>query len=134
MKWADVKVGDQVIINSHARLRLGRRIICQVERVTATQFIADGYRFRKSDGWQVNGDDCHSSWASVATPESIKIVQSEQRYGNAQDNLRRQLNSLDTLWREIDRNHDSYKWAATLEKALLHLTAAAEVLKVEAPE
>lgn len=125
-QFDDIKVGDQVIVNPHGYGR--NRYLATVERVTATQFVADGCRFTKR-GWKV----CHSTYlsarADVATPELIQQVQVEQRYRKAQDELRRKLDSVETLWREIDRNHDSHKWAATLEAALPHLTAAVEVLK-----
>jgi len=127
MIFADVKVGDQVIVDPPAP---GRRIVCHVERVTATQFTAGGYRFTKNNGWQLGGDAWHFATVKHATPELIAIVQLEQRYGDARAKLRQKLNSLDTLWREIDRSHDSHKWAAALEKALPHLEAAAEALKV----
>jgi len=127
MKFADVKVGDQVIVNPP---RSGCRIVCHVERVTATQFTAGGYRFTKSNGWQVGGVDYYIATVDHTTPELIAIVLLEQRYSDARAELRRKLNSLDTLSREADRNHDSHKWAATLEKALPHLEAAAEALKV----
>lgn len=133
MSFADVKVGDEVIIAPPGYGR-SRRSVCKVERVTATQFTAGGYRFRKNSGWQIGGDTYHSARARHATPELIQAVQLEQRYGNAQAKLRQKLTSLDTLWREIDRNHDSHKWAATLEQALPHLTAAAEALKLRQVE
>ena len=133
MRFADVKVGDQVIVDPPG-YGSARRVICQVEKVTATQFTAGGYRFTKGNGRQIGRDSYHSATVRHATPELVERVNLEQRYGNAQARLRQKLNSLDTLWREIDRNHDSHKWAATLEKALPHLTAAAEVLKLRQME
>jgi len=126
MRFDDVKVDDQVIVDPPGS---GCKIVCHVERVTAKQFTAGGYRFTKG-GNQVGGDAWYFAMVDYATPELIAIVLLEQRYSVARAELRRKLNSLDTLLREIDRNHDSYKWAATLEKALPHLTAAAEVLKL----
>ena len=125
-RFDDIKVGDQVIISPHGYGR--NRYLATVERVTATQFVADGCRFTKR-GWKVGSITRHDARANVATPKLIQQVQVEQRYRKAQDKLRRKLDSVETLWREIDRNHDSYKWAATLEAALPHLTAAVEVLK-----
>lgn len=130
MRFADVKVGDQVIVDPPGS---GHRIVCQVARVTATQFTAGGYRFTKG-GSHVGSDSWHFATVKHATPELVAIVQLEQRYGNAQAKLRQKLNSIDALWREIDRNHDSHKWAATLEKALPHLAAATEVLKLRRME
>lgn len=130
-KFDDIKVGDQVIVKSHGYGRI--RYLATVERVTATQFVADGCRFTKG-GRKVGSITCHDARADVATPELIQQVQVEQRYRKAQDELRRKLNSVETLWREIDLNHDSYKWATTLEAALPHLTAAVEVLKLRQTE
>ena len=129
MKFADVKVGDQVVVDPPGR-GTGCRTICQVEKVTATQFQAGGYRFGKRSGWQIGGDEWYPATVKTATPALIKAVELEQRYANAQNALRRRIASLEALWREIDRNHDCHKWAGTLEKALPNLTAAAEVLKV----
>lgn len=129
-KFDDIKVGDQVIVKTggYASGYSGNWYLATVERVTATQFVADGYRFTKR-GWEVGRTGSYAARADVATPELIQRVEVEQRYRKAQDELRRKLDSVETLWREIDRNHDSYKWAATLEAALPHLTAAVEVLK-----
>lgn len=133
MSFADVKIGDQVIVNPPSYGTRCRKV-CQVEKVTATQFAADGYRFTKSNGWQIGGDQWHPATVKAATPELIKEVHLERRYKAAQNALRQRLASLETLWREIDRNHDCHKWAATLEKALPHLTATAEVLKLRQAE
>lgn len=130
-KFDDIKVGDQVIVKPSG---YGRNwYLATVERVTATQFVADRCRFTKR-GWEVGRTGSHAARADVATPELIQQVQAEQRYRNAQNELRRKLDSVETLWREIDRNHDSHKWAATLEAALPHLTAAVEVLKLRQTE
>lgn len=127
----DIKVGDQVIVKSGGYN--SRRQLATVERVTATQFVAGGYRFTKR-GWEVGSTGYHATTADVATPDLIQQVEAEQRYCNARDELRRKMNSIETLWHEIDRNHDSHKWAATLEAALPHLTAAVEVLKLRQTE
>ena len=126
-KFDDIKVGDQVIISPGSFGKRCRKLVT-VERVTATQFVADGCRFTKR-GWKVGDSTYLGARANVATPKLIQQVQVEQRYRKAQDKLRRKLDSVETLWREIDRNHDSHKWAATLETALPHLTAAVEVLR-----
>lgn len=130
-KFDDIKVGDQVIVKPHGYGR--NRYLATVERVTATQFVADGCRFTKR-GWEVGRSTYHGASADVATPELIQQVEAEQRYSKAQNELRRKLDSIETLWREIDRNHDSHKWAATLDATLRHLTAAVEVLKLRQTE
>jgi hypothetical protein len=132
VNFGDVSIGDFVVVDPPSRGAC--RKICQVEKVTATQFTAGGYRFNKRNGWQIGGDSYYAATVKTATPELIKQVELEQRYSNAQARLRQKLNTLETLWREIDRNHDSHQWAATLEKALPHLTAAVEALKVRQEE
>ena len=126
-KFDDIKVGDQVIISSGSFGKRCRKLVT-VERVTATQFVAGGCRFTKR-GCEVGGDIYYATIANVATPDLIQQVEAEQRYCNARDELRRKMNSIETLWREIDRNHDSHKWAATLGTALPYLRGAVEVLK-----
>ena len=132
MRFGDVSVGDFVVVDPPGRGTC--RKICQVEKVTATQFTAGGYRFSKRNGREIGGDSYYPAIVKTATLELIKQVELEQRYVKARNALRQQMNSLDTLWREIDRNHDSFKWAGTLEKALPHLTAAVETLKVRQME
>lgn len=132
MSFKDVSVDDQVVVTMPGPAR--RKNICHVEKVTATQFTAGGYRFNKRNGWEIGGDSYYSVTVEKATPELIKQVELEQHYTNARDALRRRLDSLDILWREIDRNHDSFKWAGTFEKALPHLTAAVETLKLRQVE
>lgn len=126
-KFDDIKVGDQVIISPGSFGKRCRKL-ATVERVTATQFVAGGCRFTKR-GRKVGSITRHDARADVATPELIQQIEAEQRYCNARDELCRKMNSIETLWREIDRNHDSRKWAATLETALPYLRGAVEVLK-----
>jgi hypothetical protein len=97
--------------------------------VTATQFTAGGYRFTKR-GRQVGGDTYHPARVDIATPHLIQLVQQQQSYDVAQNELRRKLITIGELRLEIDRKHNSHKWAATLDAALPHLTAAVEILKV----
>lgn len=125
--FTDIKIGDQVIVSSAGYS--SKRIIATVERVTATQFTAGGYRFTKR-GHQVGGDTYHPARADIATPHLIRLVQQEQSYDVAQNELRRKLITIGELRLEIDRKHDSHKWTATLDAALPHLTAAVEILKV----
>ena len=127
MTFADVKVGDQVIIDPPG-FRARCRRICKVEKVTATQCTASGYRFSKSNGWQIGGDKWRPAYVKAATPELIKEVQLDQRYKAAQNALRQRITKVELLCGEIDQNHDCHKWTATLEEALIHLTAAADVL------
>ena len=71
----DIKVGDRVVLRYWGSFRLGR-IVANVERVTKTQFRADGQRFRKSDGRRVLRG---SGWNAIpTTPELIAEIETEQ--------------------------------------------------------
>jgi DNA replicative helicase MCM subunit Mcm2 (Cdc46/Mcm family) len=72
----NLKPGDRVVISSGGvsdRKRVGR-----VERLTKTQIIVDGSRFRKSDGWQP-GDYWNRAWLQEASEETIKEIAARQR-------------------------------------------------------
>jgi hypothetical protein len=122
----EIKVGDQVIIRAGGR-SVRASTVAIVERVITTQFTAGGHRFTKN-GHEVGGDTYWSASVELATPESIANAQAEQRYRVAQGQLRKKLNSIEALWRVIDRGHDSHEWAAMLEAALPHLQSAVEAL------
>lgn len=133
MRFKDIKVGDQVIVKPPGSSSQRFQRLEEVTRVTATQFVAGGYRFTKY-GCQVGGDGWWHARADLATPSAIAAVKAEIRYETAKDRLRQQLQSIDTLWREIDRNHDRIKWACTLETASATLSQAVERLKLRQTE
>lgn len=64
MMFADIKVGDEVVID--------RKIIAKVERITKTQFTANGRRFLRNSGFEHGGDYWHPKLAQPATPETLK--------------------------------------------------------------
>ena len=64
--------GDRVIVSSGGVLRPEK--VGRVDRLTKTQIIlADGSRFRKSDGWQ-SGDGWSRSYLREASEETIKEI------------------------------------------------------------
>lgn len=75
-----VKSGDRVIYDA-GRLYGGMRF-ATVERVTQTQVLVNGVRFRKADGWQVGADTWHSAYLRESTPEFIRLteIQSSLEY------------------------------------------------------
>ena len=60
MKFEDIKVGDTVLIKKSVmygyRYRRFFNIAMTVERITKTQFITDGKRFKKDDGCEIGVD------------------------------------------------------------------------------
>jgi len=66
----NVQVGDRVTIRESQRsLR-----IKLVTRLTATQVVADGLKFRKADGQLVGGSPWHFISATPTTPEDRVLV------------------------------------------------------------
>ena len=112
MRFLDIKVGDQVIIDG--------KVIAQVERVTKTQFTANGRRFLRNCGWQVGGSKWHFKAAEPATPELLEKVKRRMEQARIYGIADRLLNQLTTLLRSIDRNETPGDIAA----AIPHLKAA----------
>lgn len=65
MELKDLKAGDKVIIRNRWNDRIGT-----IERVTKTQIIVNGYKFRRENGSQINGD----TW----TPFRIAVYNEEE--------------------------------------------------------
>lgn len=116
-RFDDIAVGDKVIIH-----RTHSRTIATVERVSATQFVADGIRFTKY-GRKVGERDAqwHQTFAWVASPEAIAEIQAAQQYDSALSNLRRLHNELETAWRDIDRSGDKFKRTGSIRLATAFL-------------
>lgn len=70
----DIKVGDKVIV-----IRRYARRICKVERLTKTQIVVDGDKFRKSDGKSVNNYGWFSPFIRKATQELVAEVEEEEK-------------------------------------------------------
>jgi hypothetical protein len=128
--FEDVNVGDEVVIRP-PQTRFPMEI-ARVERTTRTQFVAGGYRFRKDSGAQIGGDGWRFAHVYHPNLELLAKVKAEHRYLRAANNARQLRVQVETLLREIDRNPHPHHWAATLEAATEHLTAAVEQLKTGA--
>ena len=70
----DIKVGDEVIV----RLR-DSKMIETVEKVNKVTFVAGGYTFRKSDGYEKNGSAWYIRFAEHATEEKKNEVKRDIR-------------------------------------------------------
>ena len=124
----DINVGDPVLVLDGR----GRRA-ATVERVTATQFVADGVRFTKH-GNKV-GDDGRwiSTRAICATPELLQQVASEQRYTKALGKLRTLTMNLDTAWRVHSSSADHLERINEVRAACIHLQRAIAAITPAAP-
>lgn len=70
MSWLeDLKPGDRVFVSSYPRDRIE-----EVDRLTKTQIIIGGLRFRKLDGCLVNGDGYNRARLEEVTPEREQEV------------------------------------------------------------
>lgn len=74
---ASLKVGDRVIVDGNFR---DKHIGC-VERMTATQFIVGGNRYRKSDGMGMSRGYC-GRWSlrKLTDEEELVITQKKLAY------------------------------------------------------
>ena len=124
-QFDDIKVGDQVIIKEGN----ASRRIAVVERVTATQFVADDRRFTKYGRKVGDGDSWYSTTALSATPELLVQVAAEQRHADAFRALRTLDNKLRTARSAINSASNSHTYTdaiiaanALLEQALALLT------------
>ena len=87
----DIEVGDKVVLRYLGYG--GKRYVANVERVTKTQFHANGQRFRKSDGRRVFRG---SYWHAIpATPELIAEIETEQHNNTLIIESRRIMESID---------------------------------------
>ena len=64
MELKDLKEGDKVIVYN----RYGDSIKT-VERVTKTQIVVDGYKYRRETGYQIAGNTWYSSRIEICTEE-----------------------------------------------------------------
>lgn len=120
-----VKVGDLVVVS----WRQSRRI-ATVERVTATQFVADGVRYTKNGTKVGEGRDAWAStYARLATPELIAEVQLEQSYADACNRLRRNTEKVVTARHGLGNRDDRFLCIADIEKAAALVDQAVRVLE-----
>lgn len=74
MTLKDLKFGDVVVYNSNDAYHISK--IVKVERITNTQIIAMGLKFRKSNGTIIS--DKKWSTASIHVPETGEIEEIQQ--------------------------------------------------------
>jgi hypothetical protein len=132
----DVKVGDLVVIEPASFGRYKSRQIKEVERVTRTHFLAGDYRFFRKDGAEVRAVSGFETraWAYPGTPELLAEVEAENRYRRATERTHKLICKVEGLRLDIDGNPNPHHWAATLEAAAEHLTAAVERLQLRVEE
>ena len=74
MNLKELKVGDKVIYEG----RLSGEAIVTVEKVTKNHIYAGGLKYRKSDGYPVNGNVWSNYYIRCATADEIKKVVAER--------------------------------------------------------
>jgi hypothetical protein len=71
MTWLEsLSVGAKVVVDSGAR----SEEIGTVSRVTPTQIVVDGRRFRRRDGYAVGGNGWYRTRLREATPEAVHQI------------------------------------------------------------
>lgn len=73
MELKDLKAGDKVIIRNRWNDRIGT-----IERVTKTQIIVNGCKFRRENGSQINGDSWTPFRIAVLTEEELQRIQKQK--------------------------------------------------------
>jgi hypothetical protein len=129
-----VKVGDELVIDPpNSRMSNRPRYVAKVERVTRTQFVVGGYRFRKDSGSFIGGDGWHFAHVYHLTPELLAEVGAELRYFAAYEKLYQLRERLRVVAIEINRTHDKHQLAETMEAAAADLAAAIAKLQEAIP-
>jgi hypothetical protein len=119
MKFADIKAGDYIVESCHPCH--GPGLLHQVERVTNTQIIVNGRKFRKADGKRIGEkDDWHPVRLVPATSELLHEIRQYAKIESA----KRRLRELSQIG-ELKGN------AIKLLKALPHIEAA--IKEIEGP-
>jgi len=132
--FENIGVGDEVVIDPpNSRMSNRPRYVAKVDRVTRTQFVVDGYCFRKDGGRYLGGDGWHFAHVYHLTPELLAAVTMEHRYFNAHENLVKLRNRLETVTREIDRIRDKHQLAEPMEAAAADVAAAVAKLQEAIP-
>lgn len=68
----DLVVGDDVLVSG-----MHHRCIAKVDKVTKTQIVVNGVRFRRDSGWQCGSDRWHTKSISVPTEKEISDIKEE---------------------------------------------------------
>ena len=74
MELKDLQAGDKVIIRNRWNDRIGT-----IERVTKTQIIVNGCKFRREDGSQINGDRWTPYRIAALTEEELRRIQKQNK-------------------------------------------------------
>jgi hypothetical protein len=117
MKFEDIKAGDYIVETCHPCH--GPGLLHQVERVTNTQIIVNGRKFRKADGFKIGNKD---SWRPVRLmPATSELLHEIRQYAKIESAKRRlaMLGSIGTYAENRDK----------LLKALPHIEAAIAVIE-----
>lgn len=73
MRFGDIKIGDKVFVRREVRYGFHEfkyfYVQVEVDRVTKTQFTADGRRFKKDFGRQIGGNYGQSAFTEGSTDE-----------------------------------------------------------------
>ena len=131
-RFSEIQLGDQVVIGSRNAWSDHRRV-ATVERVTATQFVANGIRFTKN-GYEVGGDTYNSARVRIATDQLIAEVEAEQAFDAAIGRFRKLQNMIQTRRIEISRQPRPLQSIANIERALPHLQSALDALNAQQGE
>jgi hypothetical protein len=123
-QFDDIKAGDQVVITEPN----ASRRVAVVERVTATQFVADDRRFTKYGCKVGDSNKRHSTTARSATPELLVRVAAEQRYANAMNAFRVLEEKLKTARHDIFYSRNSHTYTDAILAANAHLEQALALL------
>lgn len=86
----DVKVGDKVYVKN-----CNGGVLCEVKRVTKSQFMTLAITFRKSDGKMLGTRD--GLYAIHATPEIIEKVRRVNEYFWRKDEFQKALQKLGSI-------------------------------------
>ena len=68
----DLVVGDDVLV-----IGMHHRCIAKVDKVTKTQIVVNGVRFRRDSGWQCGSDRWDTKSISVPTEKEISEIKKE---------------------------------------------------------
>lgn len=103
MELKDLKAGDKVVIRNRWNDRIGT-----IERVTKTQIIVNGYKFRRESGLQINGDSWTPSRIAVLTEEELQGIKKQ----NAKNMMKRYIKNFvfdDLSYEEIEQVYNILK-------------------------
>ena len=107
-KFEDIKPGDTVYIQRHTWVREGFRVALQgqfwiplkVDRVTTTQFVAEGHRFNKQHGRAVGDDNDFFAHRLGETPAQGIVVDEGEAFKTRELLVKR----VESATRLLDRN------------------------------